>query len=197
MIRMHQKKQLIFARASKKYNYIHFAKMYIIIFKTNYKSTKTKTMKQFFIVFSMVALMQTLSAQQNYTWSEYGLSFSLADDFKEEVNNAEEFSAAGDGMNMAIIPFKDADFDDADITAFTLAIAASMDLGRIDDVNVIDINGFQGGYAEGEKDGAKIFIMGLIDPDSETNFFVLITFMDQDANATQEAINICQSIHKM
>jgi len=172
-------------------------KCIVFIFKTNYKSTKTKTMKQFFIVFSMVSLMQTLSAQQNYTWSEYGLSFSLADDFKEEVNNAEEFSAAGDGMNMAIIPFKDADFDDADITAFTLAIAASMDLGRIDDVNVIDINGFQGGYAEGEKDGAKIFIMGLIDPDSETNFFVLITFMDQDANATQEAINICQSIHKM
>lgn len=154
-------------------------------------------MKQFFLFIIMTAFIQTISAQQNYTWSEYGLSFSLADDFKEEVNNAEEFSAAGDGMNMAIIPFKNADFDDADITAFTLAIAASMDLGRVDAVNVVDINGFKGGYAEGEKDGAKIFIMGLIDPDSDTNFFVLITFLDQDENATQEAINICQSIHKM
>ncbi len=154
-------------------------------------------MKQFFLLFAMVAFMQNLTSQQNYTWDEYGLSFSLADDFKEEVNNAEEFSANGDGMNMAIIPFKDADFDDEDITAFTLAIAASLDLGRVDDVNTIDINGFKGGYAEGEKDGAKIFIMGLIDPDSDTNFFVLITFLDQDENATQEAINICQSIHKM
>ena len=154
-------------------------------------------MKQFILFIIMAAFVQTISAQQNYTWSEYGLSFSLADDFKEEVNNAEEFSAAGDGMNMAIIPFKNADFDDADITAFTLAIAASMDLGRVDDVNVIDVNGFKGVYAEGEKDGAKIFIMGLIDPDSDTNFFVLITFLDQDENATQEAINICQSIHKM
>lgn len=168
-----------------------------MIINTNLLSFKTKTMKQFFLLFSMVVLIQNLSAQQNYTWSEYGLSFSLADDFKEDVNNAEEFSATGDGMNMAIIPFKDADFDDTDIAAFTIAIAASMDLGRVDDVNVIDINGFQGGYAEGEKDGAKIFLMGLIDPDSDTNFFVIITFLDQDENATQEAINICQSIHKM
>jgi hypothetical protein len=154
-------------------------------------------MKQFFLLVIMTACMQTISAQQNYTWSEYGLSFSLADDFVEEVNNAEEFSAAGDGMNMAIIPFKDGDFDDSDIAAFTIAIAASLDLGRVDDVNVIDINGFQGGYAEGEKDGAKIFLMGLIDPDSDTNFFVIITFLDQDENATQEAINICQSIQKL
>ena len=154
-------------------------------------------MRQFlFLVFS-VMFIQTNFAQQNYTWSEYGLSFSLADDFKEEVNNAEEFSASGDGMNMAILPFKDGDFDDSDITAFTIAIAASLDLGRVDDVNFIDINGFQGGYAEGEKDGAKIFVMGLIDPNSDTNFFVLITFLDQDENATQEAINICQSIHRM
>jgi len=154
-------------------------------------------MKQFFLLFAMVAFVQNLSSQQNYTWSEFGLSFTLADDFKEEVNDASEFSAVGDGMNMAILPFKNADVDHEDIAAYTLAIASSLDLGRIDDVNVIEFNGFQGGYAEGAKDGAKIFIMGLIDPGSDTNFFVLITFLDQDQNAIDEAINICTSIHKM
>ncbi len=146
--------------------------------------------------FSFLLLSQS-QAQQNYTWEEYGIAFSLADDFKETTNNIEEFSAVGDGMNMSIIPFKDADVDDADITVYTMAIAASLELGRIDDVNVIDVNGFNGGYAEGEKDGAKIFIMGLIDPDSDTNFFVIITFQDQDANAIDEAIHICRSIQKI
>lgn len=154
-------------------------------------------MKQFLILVFSFVLIQNVSSQQNYMWDEYGLSFSLADDFKETANSDSEFSAVGDGMNMSIIPFLDADIDDTDITAYTLAAAAMLELGRVDDVNFIEVNGFQGGYAEGEKDGAKIFLMGLIDPDSDTNFFVIITFLDQDANATQEAINICNSIQKM
>lgn len=137
------------------------------------------------------------SGQQNYTWDEYGISFSLADDFKETVNNIEEFSAVGDGMDMSIIPFKDETIDDTDITGYTMAIAASLNLGRIDDVSTIDFNGFKGGYAEGEKDGVKLFLMGLIDPNSDTNFFVIISFLDQDQNAIDEAINICKSIRKM
>lgn len=142
-------------------------------------------------------VMNTAAAQQNYTWDEYGISFSLADDFRETVNNIEEFSAKGDGMDMSIIPFKDETIDDADITTYTMSIAASLELGRIDDVSKIDINGFKGGYAEGEKDGAKIFIMGLIDPNSDTNFFIIISFLDQDQNAIDEAINICKSIRKL
>ncbi|MFZ1749390.1 MAG: hypothetical protein WAU01_04340, partial [Saprospiraceae bacterium] len=117
--------------------------------------------------------------------------------FREVTNNLEEFSAVGDGMEISIIPFKDASIDDSDISAYTMAIAESLHLDRIDDVNIIDINGFKGGYAEGAKDGDKIFVMGLIDPDTETNFFVIITFMDDDANAIDEAINICNSIHKL
>ena len=121
----------------------------------------------------------------------------MADDFRETVNNIEEFSAVGDGMDMSIIPFKDETIDDTDITGYTMAIAASLNLGRIDDVSTIDFNGFKGGYAEGEKDGVKLFLMGLIDPNSDTNFFVIISFLDQDQNAIDEAINICKSIRKL
>lgn len=39
--------------------------------------------------------------------------------------------------------------------------------------------------------------MGLIDPTSETNFFVMIVFQENDENAVDEAISICQSIHKI
>ncbi len=155
-------------------------------------------MKTSFILFiSAFLFLQSAGAQQVYNWDEYGISFTLADDFKETVNNIEEFSATGDGMELAIIPFKDETIDDKDINAYTMSIAASLKLQRVDDISVIDINGFKGGYAEGVLDGAKIFIMGLIDPTSDTNFFVIITFLDQDKNATEEAVNICTSIKKI
>lgn len=141
--------------------------------------------------------LQTIYSQQEYTWEEYGIGFSLADDFKEKVNNIEEFSAEGDGMEISIIPFKDGSIDDNDITTYTMSIAASLKLGKIDDISKIDINGFTGGYAEGVQNGIKIFVMGLIDPDSETNFFITIVFQDKDENAIEEAINICKSIHKL
>lgn len=153
-------------------------------------------MNKFLMVSLFVLTYFTAFAQQNYTWEEYGISFTLADDFNETVNNSEEFSATGDGMELSIIPFKDASIDDSDITTFTMQVAASLNLERIDDVNTIDVNGLKGGYAEGAQNGAKIFIMGLIDPDSDTNFFVMVVFQDEDANAVQEAINICKSIKK-
>ncbi len=136
-------------------------------------------------------------AQQSYTWDDYGIAFTLADDFKETVSTGEEFSAVGDGMELSIIPFSDESIDDTDITAYTMSIAASLKLGRIDDISEITINGFKGGYAEGVSGDTKIFIMGLIDPKSDTNFFVIITFLDNDTNAIDEAINICKSIHKI
>lgn len=153
-------------------------------------------MKAFASIF-FLALSLSLSAQQKYTWDEYGISFSLADDFRETVNNIEEFSADGDGMSMSIIPFKDESIDDSDITKYTIGIAKSLNLEGIQDVDVISINNFEGGYVEGVKDGAKIFLMGLIDPNSATNFFVIITFIDEDKEAIKEAINICKSIRKI
>jgi len=126
----------------------------------------------------------------------YNLSFTLADDFEETNNDAEEFSATGDGMEFSIIPFNDATIDESDITTYTMSIAASLELENIQDLNVIDLNGFTGAYAEGEVDDATIFIMGLIDPDSESNFFVLIGFNNDDQNAIDEAVDICLSIKR-
>ena len=148
------------------------------------------------IVFG-VSITNHISAQQEYSWEEYGIGFSLADDFKETVNSMEEFSAVGDGMELSIIPFKDNSIDDSDINAYTMSIAASLKLEKIDDISTIEINGFKGGYAEGVQNGVKIFVMGLIEPNSETNFFVMIVFQENDENAVEEAISICQSIHKI
>jgi len=149
------------------------------------------------IAFFLISMNGIITAQQQYTWEEYGISFSLADDFLEKKNDATEFSADGDGMSLSIIPFKDASIDQEDITGFVMEAAASMELDRVDDVSTIEINGFQGGYAEGVQDGGNVFMMGLIDPDSETNFFVIIAFLEGDGNAIDEGIEICRSIQKL
>ncbi len=155
-------------------------------------------MKPFIFLLLTLSLYTTQSyAQQVYTWEDYGISFTLADDFQEVVSTGDEFSAVGDGMDLTILPFSDESIDDSDITSYTMSIAASLNLGRIDDVSTINFNGFKGGYAEGVSDGTKIFLMGVIDPKSDTNFFVIITFLDGDSNAIEEAINICKSIKKI
>ena len=154
-------------------------------------------MNKLMIAFFLISMSGIITAQQQYTWEEYGISFSLADDFVEKKNDATEFSADGDGMSLSIIPFKDASIDQEDITGFVMEAAASMELDRVDDVSTIEINGFQGGYAEGVQDGVNVFMMGLIDPDSETNFFVIIAFLEGDGNAIDEGIEICRSIQKL
>jgi hypothetical protein len=149
------------------------------------------------LLISIFTLSVTAQAQQEYIWHSYGIGFSLADDFYEVTNNEEEFSAEGDGMAITIIPFYDESIDHNDITALTVAIAETLDLEYVDDVSLISINGFNGGYVEGVLDDVKIFLMGLIDPKTNANFFVIISFLDGDYLATDEAINICKGIYKL
>ena len=154
---------------------------------------KTSLLSCFFIL----VLSVSGNAQKVFEWAEYGIAFDLADDFQETVNSSDQFSADGDGMSVSIFPFRDETIDDADITAYTIAAAASLNLDAVDDVNFININGSSGGYAEVVSEGEKNFIMGLIDPNSDVNFFIIISFADGDALATQEAIDICKGLHKM
>lgn len=139
----------------------------------------------------------SLNAQKAFEWATYGLAFDLADDFEETVNNNDQFSAEGDGMSISIFPFHDETIDDADMTVYTIEAAAAMELDAVDDINLININGFKGGYTEVVSEGEKVFIMGLIDPNSDVNFFIIISFADGDSLAIQEAIDICQGLHKM
>ncbi len=151
----------------------------------------------FLIVFTSLCFVSASVGQQKYVWEHYGLSFTLADDFEESVNNGEEFTAVGDGMEFTILPFSDDEIDEDDITAYTMSVAAYLQLGRIDDLSTINFNGFKGAYAEGSSDGVMIFMMGLIDPRSDTNFFIIITFLDGDGNASDEAVRICKSIRRI
>lgn len=150
------------------------------------------------LVVLLSAATISVNAQQyiDYEWSKYNIAFTLAEDFKEVTNNDSEFTAVGDGMEFAIFPFNDASVAHSDMTNYTLSVAGSLDMQELDDVDVLNLNGLEGAYVEGYKDGDRVILMGFIDPTSETNFFALITFGDNDNVAEDEAVNMISSLRK-
>ena len=136
------------------------------------------------------------SAQTDWEWSQHHIAFTLADDFKPVTNTGDEFTAKGDGMDFSIFPFGDQEIDHSSIADYTIEIAKSVELEQVDDADVIEINGLKGAYVEGYKEGHRVVLLGFIDPESETNFFAVITFADDDAEAEQEAIRMIRSFRK-
>ncbi len=128
-------------------------------------------------------------------WEAYQLYFELPEDFVVTENDSEGFYAEGDAMEFGIFPFADANIDTSDIAYFTLELAAELDLDNYDDADVIeDLNGLEGAYVEGEIDGVRVVLLGIIDPETDTNFFALIKFYDDDEVAEEAAFDIIMSI---
>ncbi|MBK6352389.1 MAG: hypothetical protein IPO72_05950 [Saprospiraceae bacterium] len=142
--------------------------------------------------------VSTLNAQQDwdFEWTQHNIVFTLAEDFKVVSNSADEFTAKGDGMDFGIFPFDDHTVDQTDMISYTLAIAKSLSMEQLDDVDVIEMNGLKGSYVEGYKDGQRIITLGFIDPESGTNFFAFITFADNDKVAEDEAVRMITSLRK-
>ena len=133
-------------------------------------------------------------AQQEYEWDAYGVAFTLPDDFRETSSNSETFEAEGEGMAFSITVFEDGDLDEEDIVDFTLSIAEEINMDVADEADLVDVNGYVGAYILGMKDGVAFYLLGMIDPESETNFYALFAFDDEDDVADEDAVGILLSI---
>lgn len=153
-------------------------------------------MKQFFILIIFSFLFSQISySQVNYTWDSYGISFNLTEDFRVSVNSGEEFSANSPQMYFTIVPFYDESIDDLDITDYTISLAEILNMQEYHDFALIDLNGLEGGYLEGYLEGSRIYLMGIIDPNTDSNFFVIITFVETSDYAFQVARYILTSMY--
>ena len=157
-----------------------------------------KKLLNFILVLVSSLTISSLNAQQDwdFEWTQHNIIFTLAEDFKVITNTADEFTAKGDGMDFGIFPFNDNSVDQTDMISYTLAIAKSLNMEQLDDVDVIEMNGLKGSYVEGYKDGQRIVTLGFIDPESATNFFAVITFADNDEVAENEAVRMITSLRK-
>jgi hypothetical protein len=156
---------------------------------------QNKTFTTIFLLFVWLVWAQNPTFAQNpYTWENFKIKFSLPDGYKIVENTAEKFEGNAPGIaSFGIYPFKDAKLTEADLKEYASSIAkqAGMDMGSAV-VDLIEFNGFKGGYAEGKVQGVSVIVLGLINPSSDVNFFVQVVYTDADA-----AIRFIRSIESL
>ena len=154
-------------------------------------------MKNLFFAFSIISIfvLTTYSshAQQTWDWDAYEISLDLPLDFEVTKNTANEFEAIGEGMEIYMYIFE-SDISLSEMRETTIEVANDMDLEEWDDVQNINTRGYKGKYVAGYLDGDAVLLCGLINPDNVTNFFVVITFDDEDEVAEEDAFDILDSI---
>lgn len=156
--------------------------------------TKFWNMRQLTLSICFIFVLLSASAQVTFDWDDQGISFTLPNDFVV-VNDGEfEFEAEGDGMEFGLYVFNDDELDADDVADLTFELASSLDLEEVDDAEEIELNGFLGAYVLGYLDGDAIFLLGLMDPDTDTNFYATVTFFDDDDEAEATAFQILESI---
>lgn len=136
------------------------------------------------------------SAQQAFVWEYYQVSMLLHDDFKITKNTDEEFRAEGDGMEVYVDVWEENIAVD-DMDAAVAKYALKLKLTEVDAAHEVHINGLDGYYVEGFKDGDRIILAGLIVPNSHTNIIIEINFDDKDTTAENDALEILNSIKKL
>ena len=163
------------------------------------KQININYMKSLFYTFSItLALVFTTSnlvAQQTWDWEAYEVSMDLPNDFKIVKNTDNEFEAEGDGMEIYMYIFE-SDISLSEMKDATIEAAVELELEEVDAVQNIKTRGFKGKYVAGLLDGDAVLLCGLINPNNITNFFVVITFADDDEVAEEVAFEIIDSIRK-
>ncbi len=138
---------------------------------------------------------QATMAQQTWEWEAYKVMIDLPDDFEIVKNTDNEFEAEGEGMDIFMYIFEE-DISLAEMKDATVLVASEMDLEEYDAVESISTRGYEGKYVAGYLEGQAVLLAGLINPNNVTNFFVVITFNDDDRVAEDDAFRILRSIRK-
>ena len=134
-------------------------------------------------------------AQHTWDWEAYEVSIDLPNDFKVVQNTSNEFEAEGEGMEIYMYIFE-SDISLREMKDATIEVAHEMELKEWDVVQNIKTRGFKGKYVAGYLNGRAVLLSGLINPDNITNFFVVLTFNDDDEVAEEDAFEILDSIRK-
>lgn len=152
-----------------------------------------KTKLSFLLLF---AFLSSFTLDKTYVWDKYKLQITVPDDFKVTKNTNEEFEMEGEGMELAMSIFeKDITLEQMDEA--TVEGAKAMKLTEVDAAHAVKSNGLEGFYVEGYLEGDRVMFAGMIDPNSHTNFFIAITFDDEDKTAEEDALKVLNSIKRL
>lgn len=136
-------------------------------------------------VFFMLSFLviSSATAQTDYTWESYGLSFTVPAGFSETSSTDEKFEGKSEAAKIHLLglyPINDANLTQENLEEALIEMAAASGM-EVQDANEIEFNGFSGLYAEGEIEGVPTFFACMLDPNGELNFIVTIVHHNTDA----------------
>ncbi|MEK7257456.1 MAG: hypothetical protein AAB316_22060 [Bacteroidota bacterium] len=135
-------------------------------------------MLKFTFSLALTLLATLVFAQKEMHWDTHGVGFSVPSNFKEETNNAEEYTASNDNLFLSIFPIQDETLTEGDLAQAVIEMATGLEYDLVDEVDQIEIDDFTGYYVSGKKDGVSAVLMALMDVESSTNLLVVIVYND-------------------
>lgn len=139
----------------------------------------------------------TTAVDKTYYWEQYNIEITVPRDFKIVKNTSNEFEMEGDGMELYMYIWNQKKLTVDEMDEATVELAKELKLQEVDEEESFKNGDFAGYYVEGFKDGDRVMLAGVVDLQSRTNFFIVITFDDKDAEAEKEALKILENIdHK-
>jgi hypothetical protein len=156
-----------------------------------------KSFIKFLLLFTVIIGTTAFSSvvDKIYFWEQYNIEITVPNDFKVIKNTANEFELEGDGMEMYMYIWNQKKVTIDDMDEATITAAKELKLQEIDEEETFKNGDFEGYYVEGFKDGDRVMLAGVIDIQSRTNFFIVLTFDDKDTEAEKEALKILESIN--
>lgn len=144
----------------------------------------------------LVCLFSTgaVFSQNDYVWDYYKLQVTLPNDFKEIMDNENEFEVKGDGMELYMYVFADHHVTLEEMNTETVKVARQLKFEVTDQTTEINDDEFAGRYVLGYKDGIQIMVAGMIQKNNGTNLWIAIAFADGDKEAEHEGIKIINSL---
>jgi hypothetical protein len=140
-----------------------------------------------------ILLISPAFNQKTFVWDYYKVQLTVPDDFRVKLNDDHNFEMKGEGMDLSMHIFEENVSID-ELNEATLEGAKAIELTEVDEATKVQANELQGFYVEGFKEGFRVMFAGLGNPNSHTNFFLVITFDDDDKEAEKAALKILDSL---
>lgn len=158
------------------------------------------------LVMLVMSLNLTSAVAQEWKemeWDQFKIAFKVPDYFEEKSNTEKAYTASGSDFTLSIQPWKDATLTAEDVANKALKKLNATDV-TITSQEKVKLKGFEGYQiiGAGAQNGkALIFaVLGMIDPDGETNFSAYIMFWhdeETDEGNIEIATTIIESFAKI
>lgn len=135
---------------------------------------------------------------RQYEWEYYNIKFELPDNFKVTVNTEDALKASGVGIDFELYPISDANFNEANLAGFIVNLAEDeLNLSEINEMELVEIDGMNGGFVAGTKDELMYLVLGLIDSETNNSFYALVSFDPEQEEVIEDALEVFASFGKM